>query len=73
MQKRILNEEVIKVSGETIRDVLSSLEPSVKKELLNSLVSMLIEELTEAEKKELLQRVATGGRKSREIIEMVEY
>ena len=73
MQKRIPNEEVIKVSGEKIRDVIANLEPSVKKELLNNLVNMLIEELTETEKKELLQRVAAGGRKSREMIEMVEH
>lgn len=60
------------MDGETIKNTFSRLEPSVKKEVLNSLVNMLIEELTEAEKKELLQRVAAGGRKGREMIEMVE-
>lgn len=56
-----------------IQDILSGMGPSLKKELLNTLVTSLLSELKETEKKELLQTVVTGGRKNRQVIEMVEH
>lgn len=56
-----------------INDILVRLDPSMKKELLNSLVNMLLEDLSEIEKKELLHRVVSGGRKNRQVIDMVEH
>lgn len=43
-----------------------------KKELLSSLLASLLEDLSEDEKKKMLQSVMRGGRQNRETIEMVE-
>ncbi|NOY64747.1 MAG: hypothetical protein GXO97_05030 [Nitrospirae bacterium] len=56
-----------------INDILAHLDPSIKKELLNSLVNMLLEDLSETEKKELLHKVASGDKRNRQVIEMVEH
>lgn len=56
-----------------IEDILSDMSPSLKKELLNGLVTSLLSDLKETEKKELLQAIVSGGRKNRQVIEMVEH
>jgi hypothetical protein len=56
----------------SINDIISHLDPAMKKELLNSLVISLLDDLMESEKRELLQMVAAGGRKNRHVIEMVD-
>jgi hypothetical protein len=56
-----------------IGETLSSMSPALKKELLDRLVTSLLSDLNEQEKKELLQTVLTGSKKNRKLIDMVEY
>lgn len=56
-----------------IGEALSSMSPALKKELLDNLVTSLLSDLNETEKKELLQTVLTGRKKNRKLVDMVEY
>jgi len=56
-----------------IEDILSSMSTASKKEVLDNLVVPLLSDLNEVEKKEFLQTVLMGRKKSRELIEMVEH
>lgn len=56
-----------------IEDILSGMSPALKKGLLNGLVASLLSDLKENEKKELLQAIVAGGKKNRQVIEMVEH
>lgn len=61
------------MADEKINDILSDLSPSVKKELLDSLVKSLLSDMQETEKKKLLQKVVSGGRENRQVIDMVDH
>ncbi len=61
------------MDNDKIEDILSNMSPVLKKELLNSLVTSLMNELNEAEKKDLLQTVLMGQKESRELAVMVEH
>ncbi|MCG2775757.1 MAG: hypothetical protein L6406_08770 [Desulfobacterales bacterium] len=56
-----------------IIDTLCNMSPALRKELLNKLVTFVLSDLSEAEKKELLQTVLAGQKKDRQVIEMVEH
>lgn len=57
---------------EELKEIISHIDEATKKEILTSLVRLLLNDLMESEKKELLQMVAAGGRKNRHVIEMVD-
>lgn len=56
-----------------IGETLSNMSPALKKEFLDSLMTSLLSDLNETEKRKLLQSVLTGRKKNRELVEMVEY
>jgi hypothetical protein len=58
---------------ENIEDIVTGLSPSLKKDLLNNLVKSLLSDLKETEKKELIQKIVSGGRENRQVIDMVEH
>lgn len=61
------------MGNDKIGDLLSSLSPELKKELLDGMVASLLSDLNEAEKKKLLQTVLAGRKESRELATMVEH
>ena len=61
------------MARDKIAEIMSDLNPAVKKELLDDLVKSLLSELIETEKKELLQKIVSGGRENQQVIDMVEH
>jgi hypothetical protein len=61
------------MNNDGIEDILSGKNPDAKRELLDSLVTNLLSDLNETEKKSLLQRLLTGRKDSRELATMVEH
>lgn len=57
---------------EKIGDLLSKLTPALKKELLNDLVSSLLKDVSETDKKQVLQSILAGRQGSGQVIDMVE-
>lgn len=55
-----------------ISDILSSVNPALKKELLNNLVASLLKELNEPDKKEMLQAILAGRKSTGQVVDMVE-
>ncbi len=58
---------------EKTEDILSVMSPSVKKKLLDNLIKSLLSDMQETEKKELFQKLVSGGRKNRQVIDMVDH
>lgn len=56
-----------------IEKILADMNPSAKKELLNGLLNSLQNDLSEAEKKGLLQTLLTGRKENRQLVDMVEH
>ncbi len=52
---------------------LERLNHAQKKELLNGLAASLLQELTEKEKKDLLQKIVSCGGDTWQVIDMVEH
>jgi len=52
---------------------LVGLSPDLKKEMLQSLVASLLIDLSEEEKKDVLQGALTNHKKGRELIDMVGH
>jgi hypothetical protein len=57
---------------EKIGDLLSKLSPALKKELLNDLVASLLKDVSEKDKKQVLQSILAGRAGSGQVIDMVE-
>ncbi len=55
-----------------ISDILSGVNPDLKKELLNNFVSSILKELNETDKKEVLQAILAGKKGTGQVIDMVE-
>lgn len=55
-----------------ISDILSSVNPALKKELLNNVVASLLKELNEPDKKEMLQAILAGRKSAGQVVDMVE-
>jgi len=55
-----------------IKDILSEVNPVLKKELLNNLVASLLKELNGTDKRELLQAILAGRKGSGQVIDMVD-
>ncbi len=56
-----------------VKDFLSGMSTAEKKELLDMLVLTIMKELTETEKKELLQTAVTAQKESHRLTAMVEH
>ena len=54
-------------------EMISGLSPSLKKELLNELVASLLKEVSEEDKKQVLQAVLSSKKGSGQVIDMVEH
>jgi hypothetical protein len=61
------------MSKNSIDETLVGLNPDVKKEVLQSLVTSLLIGLSEKEKKDILRAVPANHDKSRELIDMVGH
>ncbi len=55
-----------------ISDILSEVNPALKKELLNNLVASLLKELKETDKREVLQALLAGRKGTGQVIDMVD-
>ena len=55
------------------KDNLEKLDRSQKKELLSALVASLLHDLSEDEKKSLLQNIVSTGGENLQVIDMVEH
>ncbi len=55
------------------KDNLEKLDRSQKKELLSALVASLLHDLSEDEKKSLLQNIVSTGGDNLQVIDMVEH
>lgn len=55
-----------------ISDILSSVNPALKKELLNNVVASLLKELNEPDKKEMLKTILAGRKNTGQVVDMVE-
>lgn len=55
-----------------ISDILSSVNPALKKELLNNVVASLLKELNEPDKKEMLKTLLAGRKNTGQVVDMVE-
>lgn len=55
-----------------ISDILSGVNPALKKELLNNLVASLLKELNESDKREVLQEILAGRKGTGQFIDMVD-
>ncbi len=55
------------------KDNLEKLDRSQKKELLSALVASLIHDLSDDEKKGLLQNIVSTGGENLQVIDMVEH
>ena len=53
-------------------DVLSEMSPAARKGMLNTLVSALISELNDAEKKEMMKNILGGRKEGKQLESMVE-
>ena len=60
------------MAREEIGEMFSNMSPALKKELLNDLVASLLSEVSEKDKKEVLQAVLAGRKGSGQVIDMVE-
>lgn len=56
-----------------IKELLSGMSPSAKKELIEGLVVHILGDLSEDVKKDLLRTVVTGQKENRQLASMVEY
>ena len=56
-----------------IEEILAGVAPAARREILDNLVFRLVNDLKEAEKKELLQTVLVGQKENRQLSSMVEY
>lgn len=61
------------VMDTNITNLLSGLTLASKKEVLSNLVEILLRDLTDAEKKDLIQQVLLGRQQNRKLAEMVEH
>ncbi len=56
-----------------IDNILSGISPAAKKGILDNLVSALLSELNEAEKKEMIKTILSGKKEGKQLESMVEY
>ncbi len=61
------------MTKENIEDILSGVNPALKKELLDRLVSSLLRDLNEAEKKEVLGTVLASRQDPGLVIDMAGH
>ena len=60
------------MAREEIGEMFSNMSPALKKELLNDLVSSLLKDVSEKDKKQVLQSILAGRTGSGQVIDMVE-
>ena len=56
-----------------VSEVLSSLGPDLKKDILEKLLGSLVDEINDSERQELLRKAITGRKGNRQVVEMVEH
>ena len=61
------------VMDKNITNLLSELPPASKKEVLSDLVELLLRDLKDPEKKDLIQQVLVGRQQNQKLAEMVEH
>ncbi len=61
------------MAKENIEDILSGVSPAFKKELLDKLLSSLLRDLNDTEKKEVLGSVLASGQRSGLAIDMAGH
>lgn len=61
------------MSKKKMGEILTGLTPGLKKEIVQSLVSSLLSDLNDQEKKDFLQSALDGRKKSRDLIDMVAH
>jgi hypothetical protein len=60
------------MNKDKIDDLFSKMSPVLKKELLNDLVASLLKDVSETDKKQVLQSILAGRTGSGQVIDMVE-